>query len=173
MSENKHTPEPWRANELQADIDGRNGEAVAVCYCNDDNGDDAIANARRIVACVNSCAGIPTDWLESGTVGCLKNVRDERDMYLKQRDELLAALDGLLKAHRITFSRRPPETVEQAEKQLDAIRNAVAAAESAIASVKGNHTEQPLEMVGTSAPAIVFYPAGSLGEYVESEGGEA
>ena len=33
--------------------------------------------------------------------------------------------------------------------------------------------EQPLEMVETSAPAIVFYPAGSLGEQIESEGGEA
>lgn len=55
----------------------------------------------------------------------------------RQRDELLAACEGLMKAHRITVSTRPPETVEQAEKQLDAIRSAVAAAEKAIASVKG------------------------------------
>ena len=54
---------------------------------------------------------------------------------MKQRDDLLAACDGLLKAHRITIS-RPPETVMQAEKQLDAIREAVAVAEAAIASVK-------------------------------------
>lgn len=39
---------------------------------------------------------------------------------------------------------------------------------SAIASVKGNHTEQPLEMVESSAQDIVFYPAGSLGEEVHS-----
>ncbi len=45
-------------------------------------------------------------------------------------------------------------------------------ASRAIASVKGDHIEHQLNMV-TSAPAIVFYPAGSLGESVESEGGEA
>ena len=42
------------------------------------------------------------------------------------------------------------------------------AAAKAIASVKGNHIEQPLEMVESSAQDIVFYPAGSLGEEVHS-----
>ena len=42
------------------------------------------------------------------------------------------------------------------------------AAAKAIASVKGNHIEQPLEMVESSAQDIVFYPAWSLGEEVHS-----
>ena len=54
----------------------------------------------------------------------------------RQRDELLAACQGLLKAHRITIA-RPPKTVKQAENQLDAIRNAVAVAEAAISAAKG------------------------------------
>ena len=50
-------------------------------------------------------------------------------------EELSFACKGLLKAHRITASPRPPETVMQAENQLDAIRSAVAQAESAIAKL--------------------------------------
>lgn len=35
----------------------------------------------------------------------------------------------------------------------------------------GNHFRDAEQMIETSAPAIVFYPAGSLGEAVETEGG--
>ncbi|MDP9314678.1 MAG: hypothetical protein M3R24_28020, partial [Chloroflexota bacterium] len=33
--------------------------------------DTRAANARRIVACVNACAGIPTDALDAGTIPAL------------------------------------------------------------------------------------------------------
>lgn len=61
--------------------------------------------ARRIVACVNACEGIDTDWLEGGCTGWLNNTREERGQYqrerdaaLRQRDELLAALEETLTA---------------------------------------------------------------------------
>lgn len=62
-----HTPEPWVVGTNFGCIhkglpDGRriNG-ALVICQ---GNNDQANANARRIVACVNACAGIPTETLE-------------------------------------------------------------------------------------------------------------
>jgi hypothetical protein len=57
----KHTPEPWTAKgyTLHA-ADGRrlNNDYTRVSV------DEMRANARRIVACVNALAGIPTEALE-------------------------------------------------------------------------------------------------------------
>ena len=82
---NEHTKEPWRV-ELSwiTGSDGKRITCPTACMSRDD--DENEANERRIVACVNACAGIPLDWLESGLTGCLQNVRDERDMY-KRRSE--------------------------------------------------------------------------------------
>ncbi len=93
MSQQQHTQEPWRANDAQADIDGPNGEPVAVCYCNDESGDDAKENARRIVACVNACAGISTANLEENIP--IKELASRYNEALQQRDTLLAALKKL------------------------------------------------------------------------------
>ena len=74
--EAKHTPEPWFWD--QGDI----GEEYSALYCDIyvDLGDFIVAsvnhtdvpigraNAARIVACVNACAGIPTEQLEAGCV---------------------------------------------------------------------------------------------------------
>lgn len=48
----KHTPEPWNldSDDVVAWIDGADGESITEVF-----GD---ANARRIVACVNACAGM-------------------------------------------------------------------------------------------------------------------
>ena len=51
------------------------------------------ANARRIVACVNACAGLPTEQLESSPLG---GVLNGVAGLIAQRDELLAALEGVL-----------------------------------------------------------------------------
>lgn len=104
MSQQQHTQEPWRANDAQADIDGPNGEPVAVCYCNDESGDDAKENARRIVACVNACAGIQTEQLESvigklaisSSISMWQSYCDKKmqlEDAIEQRDTLLAALE--------------------------------------------------------------------------------
>jgi hypothetical protein len=67
-----HAPEPWTLDESQY-IDPTD-EAIGVlsiesadsticCYEGDDEG--MIASYRRIVACVNKCRSIPTDYLET------------------------------------------------------------------------------------------------------------
>lgn len=84
-----HTPEPWAAYDLDGSTpyignkaaNGRPGwehETIADLFRDMDDGTsvvgamnepypNAAANARRIVACVNACAGIPTDKLEQLT----------------------------------------------------------------------------------------------------------
>ena len=49
------------------------------------------SNVRRYVACVNACAGIPTDDLEQCPSGGLFHLADMANEVVKQRDELLAA----------------------------------------------------------------------------------
>lgn len=91
MSE--HTKEPWshfNSGRTNAIYDGGRREIVA--WMGFDRSDrsksEHRANARRIVACVNACAGIPTARLECGAADVLAY-----SMELKQqRDELLAAL---------------------------------------------------------------------------------
>lgn len=57
---NAHTTEPWSIDG--AKIYGGNCVLVTtVAYCHQEE-----ANARRIVACVNACAHISTESLESG-----------------------------------------------------------------------------------------------------------
>jgi hypothetical protein len=69
----KHTPEPWKlcskSYECGGDIVGPSGQSIFF-------GDPfkeipdvrKYADARRIVACVNACAGMSTDVLERGNI---------------------------------------------------------------------------------------------------------
>ncbi len=59
MSE--HTKEPWTLGP--AAVRGGDGQVVAKTW--GDDGGQELANARRIVACVNACRGISTEALES------------------------------------------------------------------------------------------------------------
>ena len=67
MSEAKHSPEPWRAllngdgPHSIADPDSR----VVVSFV---DGILRAEDARRIVAAVNACAGIPIEALEAGAI---------------------------------------------------------------------------------------------------------
>jgi len=59
----QHSPEPWQQADSDAGyIHDANGLEVASCTIYDD--DEFIVNAKRIVACVNFCRGIPTEKLE-------------------------------------------------------------------------------------------------------------
>ena len=68
----EHSPEPWSADiEIDcAHIRDANGRAVTTgdgWYAGDDEPDVqhlVRENYRRIVACLNACMGIPTEWLE-------------------------------------------------------------------------------------------------------------
>lgn len=73
----------------------------------------------------------------------------------KQRDTLLKVCEELKESAEYWSEYDVPLGIV---KRLDA----------AIDSVRGNHAEQPLDMVETTAPALIFYLAGSLGEAVES-----
>jgi hypothetical protein len=82
-----HTPEPWRVEEDE------DGVFVAGPYGYRGNPDDfrviiedaaadpddpeIMANARRIVACVNACAGIPTEALENDGINAVLAITDK------------------------------------------------------------------------------------------------
>ena len=103
----KHTPEPWECDTAGQPViingpqrEGIAQSIIAVIYDEQEpalgtdpsfNYDEetAAANARRIVACVNACAGISDDDLADLTLHDLGAVR-------KQRHELLAVLQEAL-----------------------------------------------------------------------------
>ncbi len=107
-----HTPEPWEAYGLRGkaridDCSGvrvyRDSEPVTIAITDDDlllSVEEQEANAARIVACVNACAGIPTKQL--GDVKAVVNrlresqrllhayMRAERDRGNKQQADALS-----------------------------------------------------------------------------------
>lgn len=78
----KHTP--WKLHyDVEAEwteIQDSSGNVIEVFYC--------FETARRIVAAVNACAGIPTDVLESGS----KIIADYEKLQ-RQNAELLSLLE--------------------------------------------------------------------------------
>lgn len=106
--QSNHTPEPWSVSEESFDndgikesvirgMDGRAAIAVTLDF-GANNPSMREANARRIVACVNACAGISTTSLE-GEVGVIESVTKFTSKKLtdvrQQRDELLAVCEEL------------------------------------------------------------------------------
>lgn len=76
--ETKHSPEPWRVcgevPDAVEDCEGRfaaEGWARSGYQFEDEFEAACAANARRIVACVNALAGVPTEALEGGALGDL------------------------------------------------------------------------------------------------------
>ena len=105
-----HTPEPWLRDglgiyALHHNGDYENGKPylvnrfyASVQACTNQGGtmEEAYANARRIVAAVNGCEGIPTEALESGVVGkmreALEKCVDRLQYFIRQDDpELIRA----------------------------------------------------------------------------------
>ena len=118
MSENKHTPEPWRAFNNGEGVVGVGTDHSDVCWTRIEEGgwlnsdrtiDTDYENARRIVACVNACVGVDTSWLESmAKVGGFAVMNNYIAAYNqaaaainaeRQRDELLAALERFMDSH--------------------------------------------------------------------------
>ena len=96
-----HTPEPWAVSDSPygAIISTASRELrQSWCVSTEDTGRNysdeiAVANARRIVACVNACAGIETTVLEKeNVVSYHKKARAERNTYRELCGELLEAL---------------------------------------------------------------------------------
>ena len=96
----EHTPEPWRVGRRGNDVVGSNGLGDTVAMMIDcDSDEQTHANARRIVTCVNACAGIPDELLYDQDPGCLLSAMVEQEQEIraitKQRDELLAAAEAI------------------------------------------------------------------------------
>ena len=91
--------------------------------------------ARRLVACVNACDGVPTELLETSTdaLGALTHQQNLRKRAEAQRDELLAALEDLF-AECDTGERRSDGRVIN---RLMPSYEGLCAAQAAIARVKG------------------------------------
>lgn len=113
--EKLHTPEPW---DLFGHAIHKGGECLV--YLNG----CSLANARRIVACVNACAGMTTEGLETFNVDKeMRELAEERAEFQRQRDDLLAALRALYgwtKAEVEHFGATCPDDfiIEMVEKAL-------------------------------------------------------
>ncbi len=129
MTEQKHTPEPWRIEPATKKgnwrIVGANGQVVSIF-----SGSFDMANARRIVAAVNACAGIDTEDLErhynagGGIDSAMEEaaLRDHVKVW-QQSDKLRAALQNVVDAWSSQFERQghlAPEWCKQARAALAA-----------------------------------------------------
>ena len=104
MSENNHTPEPWaidpddRPNmHWNNHIVSEANPNIAICFMAHDGTEQnerGEANARRVVACVNACKGIPTYQL-TGEDGNPVILGDMIDLLRNQRDTLLPICEEL------------------------------------------------------------------------------
>lgn len=96
MSE--HTKEPWSIDKYGHVLDS-NGKDLAAngftTICNSGERQEcARATTRRIVACVNACAGIPTAMLEAIPEWEKAGVQTANKL-MQQRDELAAMLERI------------------------------------------------------------------------------
>jgi len=92
----EHTNEPWVA--VDAIIYPSNGLEGGEDWIADTRGTALEGeNARRIVACVNACAGVATEFLENNArvVVLGPPIADRFAELERQRDELLAAAKNL------------------------------------------------------------------------------
>lgn len=129
-----HTKEPWFTDgkriwrrdpselyENGGDVGGDRPIASANIGWSD-NGYPQEANARRIVACVNACQSLHTEWLKSN------HVAHEFRRLEKQRDELLEALK--VAREYMPHDRSDPGYTEDAYKEADMVDKAIAKVEA-------------------------------------------
>lgn len=133
MTAQKHTPEPWHAPGI-GEVCDESGRCIGIMIdCNpveeelrpDPELEEGDANARRIVACVNACAGIDTAHLELALAGGV-TVLQELDRVNQQRDQLRAALEDVMKwienwDAEFTFDPDWPESRDKARAALAAM----------------------------------------------------
>jgi hypothetical protein len=82
----KHTHEPWKYQEGFANVysfsNGDWGTTQHIAKMNNEQipggKDEAEANAHRIVACVNACQGLGTEWLEQNKI--IDNLRTDEQL---------------------------------------------------------------------------------------------
>lgn len=94
----KHTTEPWHVCEPTEALHAVRAEAgriVADVGYSDTDAQNRM-NARRIVACVNACAGVTTEELEQGgfVTGLIERLEEKE----RQRDALQEELENIATA---------------------------------------------------------------------------
>lgn len=87
MSAAQHSPEPWQTSHRMGLLHSANQCPVADPMGL--NPEERKANARRIAACVNACAGVDDALLHLGTLRAAFTTMDQAQT---QRDELAEAL---------------------------------------------------------------------------------
>lgn len=86
----QYTKGPWALHGTR--ITGANKSFVCALQGMDvEHREECRANARRIIACVNACEGIPTEALEADVPGIFRQINRQEELEA-QRDELLAVL---------------------------------------------------------------------------------
>lgn len=108
-----HTPEPWHVGQHEGRyIYDEGGLGIAIVT---DSGRD-LPNARRIVACVNACAGIPTEWIENKAALPLAELKAEVDAELTALREQVADLRAALyRSDRALYRRFTSDGIGRAE----------------------------------------------------------
>lgn len=94
MSE-QHTQEPWKFIDVIGGCSVYAGRREVLRYSFSPDAENK-ANARRIVACVNACAGIPTDDLEMSPHLGIFHLAEFSNNIVMQRDKLLDALKTVI-----------------------------------------------------------------------------
>lgn len=97
------------------------------------DGEEMIAKARRIVACVNACAGISIENLENNVP--VKDLAHRYNAVIKQRDDLLAALKDLRIRYETLFGLYAKHAYQESNPQPD-LDLALATSSEAIAAVE-------------------------------------
>lgn len=92
-----HTPEPWAIDTGETYTVIHAGNKLIVSFR--EPGIVTAANAKRIVACVNSCKGVSNEWLQSHSVQARI---DEIAELKQQRDQLLEALQDIAQMQPVT-----------------------------------------------------------------------
>lgn len=134
MSKSKHTSEPWKYDDTDIIDAAPNMIATTDISHSDLSVGECKANARRIVACINACAGVPIDVLESGAYVSPKILQFQVSVLKKQRDELLAALNEI--ANWLVCG-----GIASAEDMAQSFPTMLQITESAIARVKGESND--------------------------------
>ena len=98
-----HTKEPWTCCLMGGVAFLLDQDGATIALLEKPNPEIAYADTRRICACVNACAGIPTEQLERGDLGGKDTIMNPRalwgrEMSAEEMHRLIAAAPDLLTA---------------------------------------------------------------------------
>jgi hypothetical protein len=122
-----HTPEPWRVyawrngSTFAIEYIQPSGISAFICQVNGSNGQSE-ANASRIVACVNACAGIhdPQELI----IGADFALKENRELKA-QRDTLLEAIKSHLDLYNAGLLTNPQKLEEHTLKLAEIYTNII------------------------------------------------